>query len=359
MSPSRRPIGLAIVGAGKMGTHRAALAAAHAAVRHLAVVDTDRARAAGLAAEVGADAWSTDLDDVVGSDLVDAVIVSTPEGAHRGPVLAALEAGKRVLVEKPIALTLEDADVMTAGGGDLRVAYSMRYAQRFAVAKQQLDEGKIGSVVGGLARVYDTVAVGRAILDRSPTAGPVADILTYAVDILLWYIPARPFEVTARGHGTILRREGHDVDDVVFALITFDDGTVFDLAVSYALPAGYPIAGLSTRFELLGDAGVLFVTEDHGDQVLYSERGYDNAYVDQHLHLAYLGSRTSGEWAMGRMFGRVADETRAWLDHLSTGAPCHITTGGEARQVLAVTTAIEESARTDRVVRIDREEGTR
>lgn len=353
MNHPKRDLGLAVVGAGKIGSLRARLAAEHAAVRRLVIVDVDAPSAAALAEAVGADAWSTDLDAVVGSDAVDAVIVSTPEGAHREPVVTALGGGKRVLVEKPIALTLEDADVMTGAGGDLRVAYSMRYAQRYAVAKQQLDEGRIGSVVGGLARVYDTVAVGRAILGRSPTAGPVADILTYAIDILCWYLPTRPVEVTARGHGTILRGEGHDVDDLVFALVTFEDGTTFSLAVSYSLPAGFPIAGLATRFEILGDAGVLFVTEDHGDQVLYSDRGYDNAYVDQHLNLAYLGSRTSGEWAAGRMFGRVADETRAWLDHLSSGAPCHITTGEQARQVLAVTTAIEESARTGDAVAID------
>jgi hypothetical protein len=53
------------------------------------------------------------------------------------------------------------------------------------------------------------------------------------------------------------------------------------------------------------------------------------------------------------MFGRVADETRAWLDHLSTGAPCHITTAGEARQVLAVTIAIETAARNGGTVAID------
>ncbi len=126
-----------------------------------------------------------------------------------------------------------------------------------------------------------------------------------------------------------------------------------DLAVSYALPERYPITGLATRFELLGTDGVLLVTEDHGDQVLFTGSGYRNAYVDQELDLVYLGSRTSGEWALGRMFGRVADETRAWLDHLVTGSPCHVATGREARTVLAVTRAIDEAVRTRRPVTIE------
>ncbi len=352
MKHATRPIRLGVVGAGKIGTHRARLAAGHSAVEHLAIVDVDARRAEQLASAVGADSWGPDLDEHLDQHPLDAVIVSTPEGAHHAPVAAALDHGASVLVEKPLALDLTEARHMVAMGGDLRVAYSMRYAQRYAVAKQQIDEGKIGRIVGGLARVYDTLAVGRAILGRSPTAGPVADILTYAVDVLLWCVPSRPVEVVARSSGRILRAEGHDVDDLVCAALTFEDGTVFDLVVSYSLPAGFPIAGLSTRIEMIGDAGVLFVTEDHGDQVLYTDAGYDNAYVDQHLHLAYLGSRTSGEWALGRMFGRVADETRAWLDHLSLDAPCHITTADEALAVLDVTLAIEKAARTGRPIEV-------
>ena len=348
-----RSIGLAVVGAGKIGTHRARLAAEHAGVSHLAVVDLNADRAEALASQVDADQCRTSLAEI-DTTAIDAVIVSSAEADHRAPVIAALELGVPVLVEKPIALSLEDADAMVTAGGDLSVGYSMRYAQRYAVAKQELDDGKIGSVVGGLARIYDTIAIGRAILRRSPGAGPVADILTYAIDILLWYLPSRPVEVVARAHGTMLRSEGHDADDLVFALLTFDDGTVFDLAVSYSLPERYPIAGLATRFEILGDKGAMMVTEDHGDQILSTDVGYQNAYVDQVLNYAYLGSRTSGEWALGRMFGRVADETRAWLDHLTTGAPSHLTTAREARDVLAVTIAIEEAVRTGRPVVINR-----
>lgn len=348
-------IGLAVIGAGKIGTHRARLAAEHAGVSHLAIVDRDLDRAAALHSLVGADASGQSLA-TIDTSMIDAVIVSSAEGDHRDPVIEALRLGVPVLVEKPIALTLADADEMVAAGGDLRVAYSMRYAQRYAVAKQQIDEGKIGSIVGGHARIYDTIAIGKAILNRSPSAGPVADILTYAIDILLWYVPSHPVEVVARGHGTLLRAAGHDADDLVFAMVTFADGTLFNLAVSYALPERYPIAGLATRFELLGDGGALMVTEDHGDQVLSTESGYHNAYVDQSLDLAYLGSRTSGEWAQGRMFGRVADETRAWLDHLTTGAPCHITPARQAREVLAVTTAIETAAQTGEPVKINQGE---
>jgi predicted dehydrogenase len=354
-------IGLAVVGAGKIGRHRARLAKQHAGVSFLAIADIDAGAAQTLAEEVGADAWSTNVESIVGSTDVDAVVISTQEMAHTEPLLQTLPFGKPTLVEKPITLTLADADavleVANEHGVDLRVGYSMRYAQRYAVAKEQLEQKQIGQLIGGLARTYDTLAVAEAILARSPTATPVMDILTYIVDVIGWYHPhARPVEVSARSNGSILRSKGHDVDDLTFAVVTYDDGAIFDLATSYSLPAGYPTNGMSTRFELLGTNGVLFITEDHGDQVMYTNSGYENAYVDQTLNLAYLGSRTSGEWAGGTMFGRVANETRAWLDHLAVGGPCHLTTAAEARTTLAVTLAIDQAAATGRVITLKESE---
>jgi len=350
-------VGIAIVGAGKIGRHRARLAARHAGVEFLAVADVDPDAAQCLAGEVGADLWSADVVEVVDRPEVGAVIVSTPEGSHAEPVLAALRAGKRTLVEKPMALRLEDADAMIeaarAAGAELLVAYSMRYAQRYAVAREQVVGKHIGDLIGGLARCYDTIAVGEAILRRSPTATPTMDILTYLVDIIGWCHPVRPVEVVARSHGSILRSRGHDVDDLAVALLTYEDGAVFELATSYSLPAGFPINGMAVRFELLGTDGVLLVSEEHSDQIMYSAAGHDNEYVDQNLKLTFLGSRTSGEWAAGTMFGRVADETRAWLDHVTRGGPCHITTAEEARTTLQVTLAIDEAARTARTIRLE------
>ena len=145
---TKRSIGVAVVGAGKIGRHRARLATEHAGVDFIAVADRTVDRAKSLADEVGADTWTDDAADLVGRDEVDAVIVSTEEKAHREPVIAALEAGKPTLVEKPIALTLGDADAMIAAADrtdvPLWVGYSMRYAQRYAVGYQQMAEGKIG-----------------------------------------------------------------------------------------------------------------------------------------------------------------------------------------------------------------------
>src|SRR6185295_18806624 len=95
---------------GRIGTLRARLAAAHPAVRFIAVSDRNPDVAKKLASTVGAQLQSTDNEEIISHPDVNAVIVSTSEGEHVEPIVKAIELGKRVLVEKPLALTLADAD---------------------------------------------------------------------------------------------------------------------------------------------------------------------------------------------------------------------------------------------------------
>ena len=111
-SVKAKELGIAVVGSGRIGTLRARLAAKHPAVRFLAVSDKDPAQAKKLAELAGADFYSADNDEVIAHPQVNAVFVSTPEGEHAAPVCKALELGKPVLVEKPLALSLNDAEAI-------------------------------------------------------------------------------------------------------------------------------------------------------------------------------------------------------------------------------------------------------
>lgn len=351
-------LGIAVVGAGRIGTLRATMVAAHPAVNLLAVSDRDRTRADALAEKVNADVISSDNLEVISHPDVDAVIVSTSEPEHLQPVIQALECGKPVLVEKPIALRLQDADYMieTAQrtGTELRVAYTMRFNRRYLLTKEQIVQGRLGRVVGGTARLYNTRAHGMQILQRSLDATFVQDALTYLVDLFGWFLDGvQPIEVYARGHGLVYREAGYDADEVTWAVITFADGTVINLGVGYALPAKYPTHGRLVRVEVLGEHGVVFLDEDHKENVLYSEVGYQHAYVPGHnLEMVFLTSNASGNMALGDYWGPLADETRAWLDHLATDKPCPHTRADVARQTLEVTTAIDMSARRGEPVKL-------
>jgi len=347
----RRQLGIAVVGAGRIGSLRARLAAVHHAVTFIAISDADPARSRDLAREVGAQFHSGDNLAAMSRSEVSAVVVATSEGEHVQPLMQALERGKSVLVEKPLALTLAEADRIVAEvenrKASLRVGYSRRYKERYLIAKEQVLQGRVGRIVGASARVFNSRSQALAMLKRNPGATPVVDALTYYVDLVSWLLEgAQVTEVFARGQKGVLKEAGHDTDDVTWAILTYSDGAVANLGVGYALPEKYPALGHAARVEVLGTEGVMILDDDHTDQLMYSEKGVPHVYLPDHsVNMVFLQSGTPGDWALGDFWGPIANETRAWLDHLALGKPCALATAREARRTLEVTLAIERSAK--------------
>ena len=238
----RRQIGLAVVGSGRIGTFRARLAAEHAGVDFLAVSDRNPDAAKALADALDGGVFVGDTAEVIQHPDVTAVIVSTSEGEHVEPVVHALGLGKDVLVEKPIALTLADADrileAATNSTGELLVGYSRRYKKRYRVAKEQIVQDRMGTLLGGTARVYNSRTQALAMLGRDPGATPVVDALTYYVDLMNWFFEGRRLvEVSAIGQRGVLAEAGHETDDLTWAMLRYDDGAAISLGVCYSLPA--------------------------------------------------------------------------------------------------------------------------
>ena len=172
----RKQLGIAVVGAGRIGSLRAGLAAGHPAVNFIAISDANPARAHDLAQRIGAQFDSGDNLAAISRPEVNAVIVATSEGEHMQPVMQTLERGKSVLVEKPIALTLAEADRIVAEvekrKASLRVGYSRRYKERYLIAKEQVTQGRVGRIVGASAastHAFDTRRIGamRIVISRA------------------------------------------------------------------------------------------------------------------------------------------------------------------------------------------------
>ena len=353
----RKTLGLAVIGSGRIGSLRAQLAAGHPAVRFIATADQDAQKAEALAKKIGAATHSADNDAIIAHSEVNAVIVSTSEGEHLAPILKALKLGKPVLVEKPIALSLADADrviqAIEKSGVGVHVGYSRRYKERYLIAKEQIIQGRIGTMTGGAARVFNSRSQALAMLGRNRHATPVVDALTYYVDLMNWLHEGHKLvEVYARGQKGVLKAAGYpEVDDISYAILTYADGAVVNLGVSYALPEKYPALGHAARVEVVGTEGVMILDDDHTDQLMYTNKGIPHVYLPDHfVNMVFLQSGTPGDWALGEFWGPIANETRAWLDHLAMGKACSLATPREARVNLEATLAIEHSIATGRPV---------
>jgi predicted dehydrogenase len=354
---AHKHFGIAVIGCGRIGSIRAGMASQHPAVNFLAVSDLIEEKARAVGKDVKANRISTNNEEIIDLDEVGAVIVSTSEPEHCAPAVRALEQGKSVLVEKPMALSVEDCDKMLnaaeRGGASIHIGYSLRFNRHYLVGREQAKQGKLGRIVTCIGRLYNTQGTGLAILKRSKEATFIQDSLTYMVDLFGWFMDdATPVEIVARQHGLVYRSKGYDADEAVSAIITYSSGAIVNIALSYAIPINYPTHGRLIRAEIMGEKGMLLFDDDHKQAIGYSEDGMAHAYVGHEMNMSLLTSNASGNWALGKYWGPLGDETRAWLDYLSTGIACPNTTGAEGRRTVQVTRAIEHAAQTSETVQL-------
>jgi predicted dehydrogenase len=349
--------GVAVIGAGTIGTLRARIASMNPMVDFVVVCDVDENRRDRLADLVGAQARYSDAAQAVNHPGVRAVIVATTEECHFAPTMAAINAGKPVLVEKPF--TIDDGEgkklIETAenAGVPMFVGFTQRFRRRYQSAKQNIIDGYIGDLTTITAKIAITRAVAESVIRRAPTTTPSINTLNYCVDLLLWYAEGQvPISVYAR-HSSGEIRERFGAPDGTRAIVEFDGGLIASLDVSWEPPTRHPANVASMGVEIMGRKGMLSITDNHSDQVMVSDVAIPSPYPPHaESHVAFIGSAMPGSWALGRFFGPMKDETEAFLDSVQSGsAPLALPTGPHGLNVLRLTRAIDESAATGEIVR--------
>ncbi|MDX3659950.1 Gfo/Idh/MocA family oxidoreductase [Streptomyces sp. ID05-26A] len=249
----------ALVGAGAIGEVHARLINASAELA--VVVDSSLERAERIAAEFGGTPM-TSLDDAF--EHVDAVSVCLPSGAHADTTVRALQAGKHVVVEKPIDVTLKAADriiaVERASGRTVAVISQRRFQAEPAAAHRAISQGALGRITSGIAE--STLWRPQEYYDAKPWRGTWAldgggalmNQGVHAVDLLLWLM-GEPVEVLARS--ACLAHERIEVEDTVAAVVTFASGALGTITATTAAHPGLPV-----RVAVHGDRGSVVIGDD-------------------------------------------------------------------------------------------------
>ena len=98
---------------------------------------------------------------------------------------------------------------------------------------------------------------------------------------------------------------------------------------------------------------MILLSEEHKEHIIYTNKGVSHGYVPGHdVNMAFLGTSSSGDYALGDFWGPQADETRGWLDYLSTGRPCILPRSEEGLRTLEVTLAIERAVATKESIKL-------
>ncbi|MGH8871447.1 MAG: Gfo/Idh/MocA family protein [Acidimicrobiia bacterium] len=264
------PLSIGIIGTGWCGGIRAVVAANSPLVGSLHLAEIESERLAEVKARTGAITATTDWEELVANPDIDALLISaTPETLHYPMAKAVLEAGKHVLLEKPIALTLDEADelieISEAKGLKLTVGYSQRFNPKQALVKRSLNDGTLGDPVSVLISRHVTRSLGAKIASRTKLS-PAAMEATHDIDFSLWCLePRRPVRVYSQVAWGARQDDG--VPDTQVIVITMDDGVTVTVGAGWSLPPGYPNFS-ATWIEFIGTEGALMMDASHKDIVL-------------------------------------------------------------------------------------------
>ena len=279
---------IGVVGVGSMGrTHVATFAAAHdAEVTYLC--DPDERRLEEMAREFDVRGTTTELAELLAGD-VDAVVVATPERLHLEPTLAALDAGKHVLVEKPFATDVAEARMMAEAAAHsglvVMPGYGLRYEPRHRLVKDGLASGEGGPVLSLYLRRNRPAA----LFETYSRIHPAFESSSHDVDLMLWFSGRRARRVYAVHRG----REGEPNPFGVWALIELEGGAVATIEGVWSIPSGARI-DRGDVVEVIAERGAAHIDiADHGTS-FWTEAGRtspDPVYGPSSLHPSSLAIR--------------------------------------------------------------------
>ncbi len=343
--------GFGIIGCGMISRFHAKAIAEIEGAEVVACFDQVPAAAKALASEHGGTSYD-DLEKMLQRDDLHIVSVCSPSGAHMEPCLAAAQAGKHVIVEKPLDVTLERCDAMIEAchkaGVKLATIFPSRFHHSSKLMKQAVDMGRFGTLSLGDAYVkwfrtqeyYDSGAWrGTWALDGG---GALMNQAIHSVDLLLWLM-GPVSEVMA--HTATLAHERIEVEDVATASIRFANGA---LGVIEATTAGYP--GSLKKIELSGSKGMAILEEEDIIKWEFAESKPEDDQLRQEMQ----GKTTSGGGAADpAAIGHHAHAElfRDFLEAIRDDRPPAID-GAEGRRSVELILAIYESAKSGQAVRL-------
>jgi myo-inositol 2-dehydrogenase/D-chiro-inositol 1-dehydrogenase len=353
MRRESKQIGLAIVGAGRIGLLRGEIAARHGAVGWIGIAEIDSARAGEVAAKIKPDFITADYRELLARPEVTAAIIATDEHLHGAPILRALEYGHPMLVEKPLATKLRESfevlEAIERAGVDVVVGYTQRFRRRWLAAKEKICTGALGDITLVTSRAFMNRLVAIDNYKRSNAPGTISPMVisgTHALDIAMWCLEAKtPVEVYARSVDKVLGPLYGGIDGTV-GIISYGDGCVFQISISWALPVTWPAAVYSLEVGIVGTEGVITIDDTHRDIILAVSSPQLEGYAPDNSRLVdFMGSYPPGDIALGELRGPLREETESWLNRVSLGLPTQHATAREAHSRLMMTKALDLSAK--------------
>lgn len=327
MSRRRQPLGIGVVGLGDWGERHLQAWTSIPGVSVVALASHDPARAESLGRRYGVPRWYASADELAADPAVEAVSIVNDERHHLAAALAVIDAGKAVLVEKPMALTVEDARAMveaaTRAGVILMPGHVLRFDPRFAGLKDRIDAGSLGRVVSVHSRRL--LPVDRyATYDRTHV---MANVGVHDIDLALWYMPGDVERVTTFERNI----QGGGTPDVVWSVMEFDHGGIAVVTVLWLVPSKSGVF-LDSLTEVAGTHGMGAVRQPGDGLTLWLQDG------------PQVPDMTLAPIIDGGLMGALRDELAYFAQCVLLGSHPRRVTGADGIRALEVALRIQTDA---------------
>jgi predicted dehydrogenase len=330
-------IGFGVIGAGLLGDLHAQVYHRLPGVELVAVADVNAERAGAVAQKYAARPY-TDYAELLKRPDIQAVSIATPDFAHRDIAVAAAQAGKHILCEKPLAMSVAEAEDIVAAAKQANVKLMVAFANRvnppFAAAKEKIKAGQLGRPAYGYVRLSNTLFVPHEMLSWSGKSSALWFLGSHTVDLMRFLLNDEPVRVYAASRANILKSQGIDTQDFHVAILEFKQGAVATSENAWILPRSQPMV-YDFKLELLGSEGAIYVDTSH-HRALELHTGGHLAFGD------ILGVLPAGK---NRVGGFGMETIARFVDAVLYDEPL-LATGEDGLAVTRVLCAIEESVKT-------------
>ncbi len=346
---SDRGLGFGFIGAGAIAHFHARAVAAARGGRLVGVASRRRATAEAFAKEHGIGFATDDVNELLKQPGLDAVCITTPSALHLEPALAAIRAGKHLMIEKPLDATVEGTDHILREAEKAGVRVGSIFQARFGDAARELkaaiDAGRFGRIVLASCYVkwnrtkeYYTGWKGRLSEDGG---GAVINQAIHGVDLLQWFA-GMPVEVYAWATQRVHRIES---EDTAVAALRFGSGALGIIEASTAL---WP--GSARRIEICGENGSAVMEDDDITRWDFREPRPGDEKIRATRESSAMGSGAAAPMAI--KFEGHLRQIQDFIDGINERRPFFIE-GREARKAVALVRAIYDSAASGKPARPD------
>ncbi len=338
-------VGVGVIGVGILGRRHTRVYAEQPNARIVGLADHNPSKIEDLAQRYGVRLFSDyremlDMLGPNGTGELKAVSVSTPDFAHTDPVRAALEAGVDVFVEKPLAMSVDEAESLVSLSREkslvLMVNYSQRWLPENIRIKQLINNGVIGDVAFVESHKWDSIWVPQHMISWADKTTPIHFMSSHDIDLIIDWIGDKVKSVSAFKHQGVLNHlKGLDsAVDGYAAILQFKRGTLASLHSSWIEPQSFPVIA-DSYIEIHGSNGSIFLAGSTRELKIYDRNGSEK--------VTFTGPSTATE-VNGKIEGAFTKSLQAFLRAVESRELDAPTAAANTLHVVQVQEAIVRSA---------------